>query len=418
MSMTFSEKVLATHSKKEAVKAGDFVIAKCDLMFANDVTAPLAINYFNEFGFKNIKNSSKIVLVADHFVPNKDINSAQQVKLMRDFAKKNNVKNYYEVEGICHTLIPEKGFVKPGDLVIGADSHTCTYGALGAFSVGVGSTDIACSWATGECWFKVPETIKFRLSGKLKKWVCGKDIILYVIGKIGVNGANYCMMEFEGPSIERLSLSDKFTISNMAIEAGAKSAVFYPDKQVFEFLNINSLKPKDIIWSDADANYKKIFEWDISDLEPIVAIPNSPENVKTVKEIKNVKVDQVVIGSCTNGRIEDLRIAAKIIKNHKVSKWVRLLIFPATQKIYYTALKEGLIDIFVESGAIICPPTCGPCLGGHLGVLADDEVAISTTNRNFIARMGHKTSKIYLSSPAVAAASAIAGEIIHPELVC
>lgn len=413
--MTFSEKVLAIHSKKEKVKAGDFVIAKCDLMYANDVTAPLAINYFNELGFKNIRNLEKIVLIADHFVPNKDINSAQQVKLVRDFAKKNKIKNYYECEGICHTLITEKGFVRPGDLVIGADSHTCTCGALGAFSVGVGSTDVACSWATGECWFKVPETIKFKLKGKLKKWTCGKDIILYIIGKIGVNGANYCMMEFECSGEEQLSLSDKFTISNMAIEAGAKSAVFYPDKQVFEFLNMKNLNPKDIIWSDDTAEYKKIFELDISDLEPLVAVPYSPENVKSVSEIKGIKVDQVVIGSCTNGRIEDLRIAAKIIKNHKVSKWVRLLIFPATQKIYLSALKEGLIESFIESGATICPPTCGPCLGGHLGVLADNEIAISTTNRNFIARMGHKTSKVYLSSPAVAASSAIAGEIIHPK---
>ncbi len=425
MSMTIAEKILAKHSGKKRVSPGEYVLANVDLSFANDITAPLAIKEFEASGCKKIFCNEKIALIPDHFTPNKDIRSAEQAKVLRDFAFKSKLKNYFEIGqvGIEHVLLPEKGLIKPGDLVIGADSHTCTHGALGAFATGVGSTDIAFSWITGKCWFKVPETIKFICKGTPGKWFSGKDIILYIIADIGVDGALYKIMEFSGPLAERLSMDSRFTIANMAIEAGGKSGIFNPDEIAFKYLE-NKLPKKILkkikenitdISSDKDASYSEIREYDFSDLEPLVACPHLPSNVKEVSKLKHIKIDQAVIGSCTNGRIEDLRFAAKVMKNNKVNPRVRVLIFPGTQQIYYQAIKEGLIEIFIKAGAVISPPTCGPCLGGHMGVLAQDEVCIATTNRNFKGRMGDPKSFVYLSNPAVAAASSIKGKITHPD---
>ena len=429
MPYTITEKILLKHTpEKKDIHPGEFIWAKVDLSLANDITAPLAIEEFKKAGAKKVFDIKKIVLVPDHFTPAKDLKSANQAKMLANFAQEQNIKNYFEIGsmGIEHALLPELGLIKPGDLVVGADSHTCTYGALGAFSTGMGSTDIAASWITGRVWLRVPQTIRFIYTGKLKKWVSGKDLILYTIGDIGVDGALYKAMEFCGPVIENLDLDARFSMCNMAIEAGGKSGIIEPDEFTFEYLKQNQkskiknqnykLKFKNLK-SDKDARYEKIYEYDISKLEPQVACPPLPSNVRPVSQLKKVLVNQAVIGSCTNGRISDLRLAAKIFKNRKVKSTVRTIIIPATQNIYKQAIKEGLIEIFDKAGCIISTPTCGPCLGGHCGILADGETAIATTNRNFIGRMGSPKSFVYLSNPAVAAASAIKGRIAHPEEV-
>ena len=424
MGMTIAEKILARHAGRKKVIPGEYILAKVDLSFANDITAPLAIKEFQKLN-KPIFSRTKIALVPDHFTPNKDIRSAHQVKILREFADKFRIRNYFsqgEV-GIEHALLPEKGLIKPGDLVIGADSHTCTHGALGAFATGMGSTDIAFSWLSGKCWIRVPSSIKFIYRGRLKRWVTAKDIILFTIGDIGVDGALYKVMEFTGPVIDDMNMDGRFTLCNMAIEAGGKAGIINPDDKTLEYLKgklksdeIRKLKKKIAeIRSDADARYSQIREYNLSDLQPVVACPHLPSNIKLVSELNKVKIDQAVIGSCTNGRIQDLRLAAKVLKGKKVHKNVRLLIFPVTPQVYYQAMKEGLIEIFLKAGGVISPPTCGPCLGGHMGVLAEGEVAIATTNRNFRGRMGHPDSRVYLSNPAVAAASAIKGRIAHPE---
>jgi 3-isopropylmalate/(R)-2-methylmalate dehydratase large subunit len=434
MGYTITEKILLAHTDKKDIAPGEFILAKVDLTLGNDITAPLAIKEFEALGLKAVFDKNKIALIPDHFTPAKDIKSAQQARMLKDFAAKYKIKHYYEVGqmGIEHALLPELGLVKPGDLVIGADSHTCTYGALGAFSTGVGSTDLAASWATGECWFKVPESIKFIFSGKLSKWVGGKDLILLTIGKIGVDGALYQAMEFTGEVIRKLPMDDRFAMSNMAIEAGGKSGIIEPDEITFAYIkSVHSPQStvhgkRKNLWSvvrgqwtklksDKDAKYSKVYEWDVSKLEPQVACPHLPSNVKPVGELKNVVIDQVVIGSCTNGRISDLRIAAKILKGKKIKPGLRLIVIPATQKIFLQAIKEGLVEIFVKAGGVFSTPTCGPCLGGHAGILAKGERALATTNRNFRGRMGDLESEVYLSSPAVAAASAIKGRIAHPE---
>ncbi|MCD6399717.1 3-isopropylmalate dehydratase large subunit [candidate division WOR-3 bacterium] len=422
MGMTISEKILAKHADLDNVKPGQLIEAKLDMILANDITAPIGIREFEKLGIDKVWDTERISLVPDHFTPNKDIKSAEQVKLVRDFAKKMGIVNYFEVGemGIEHALLPEQGLVLPGDLIIGADSHTCTYGALGAFSTGVGSTDFACAMATGKAWFKVPESIKFVLHGKPKKWVSGKDIILKIIGDIGVDGARYMSMEFTGDGVKELSMDNRFTIANMAIEAGAKNGIFPVDDKTLEYIEeaLKSGRRKDsysVYESDPDADYSRIIEYNLEDIEPQVAFPHLPENTRPVSEVNNIEIDQVVIGSCTNGRLEDLRIAASILKGRRIKKGVRCLVFPATQKIYLDALKEGVIETFIQAGAAVSTPTCGPCLGGHMGILAKGERAISTTNRNFIGRMGHKESEVYLASPAVAAASAVFGRIASPE---
>lgn len=417
MGMTITEKILANHADKKEVFPGELVFVKLDFILANDITGPLAIKEFEKIGVDKVFDTERIALIPDHSTPNKDIKSALQSKILRDFAKKHKIKYYYEVGrvGIEHALLPEEGLVLPGDCIIGADSHTCTYGALGAFSTGVGSTDLAYAMATGEIWLKVPESMKFIYYGKLPKWVTGKDIILFTIGKIGVDGARYKAMEFTGEVIRSLSMSDRLTICNMAIEAGAKNGIIEPDEVTLEYIRDRAKRSYTIYKSDEDANYKEIYEWDVSDLEPVVAFPHLPSNVKKISEIsKDIFIDQVYIGSCTNGRIEDLRLAAKILKGQKVHPDVRLIVTPATPKTYMEALKEGLIEIFLEAGASITPPSCGPCLGGHLGVLAEGERAVATTNRNFVGRMGHPKSEVYLANPAVAAASAVLGRIAAP----
>jgi 3-isopropylmalate/(R)-2-methylmalate dehydratase large subunit len=424
MGMTITEKILAAHSGQTEVSPGQLIQARCDMTLANDITAPFAIAEFHKLGVHHVWDRSRIALVPDHFTPNRDIKSAQQAKYVRDFAHEMEIVNYFEIgeAGIEHALLPELGLVLPGDLVIGADSHTCTYGALGAFSTGVGSTDLACAMATGEAWFRVPESIRFVLRGSLGHWVSGKDLILKIIGDIGVDGARYMAMEFTGDAIRGLSMDNRFTIANMVIEAGAKNGIFPVDENTNEYLRVSmkSERRKDsytVYESDPDARYMKVFEYDLSALEPQVAFPHLPENTKGISEINKIKIDQVVIGSCTNGRLEDLKIAATILRGKKVKKGVRVLVFPATQKIYLEALKQGFIEIFVESGAAVSTPTCGPCLGGHMGILADGERAVSTTNRNFVGRMGHKGSEVYLASPAVAAASALTGFISSPDEV-
>jgi 3-isopropylmalate/(R)-2-methylmalate dehydratase large subunit len=418
MPYTIAEKILMAHAGKKDIQPGEFIETKVDLALGNDITAPFAIEEFKKSGVKKVFDPNKIVLVSDHFSPAKDLRSANQAKLLADFAREQKIKNYFEVGcmGIEHALLPEKGLVSVGDLVIGADSHTCTYGALGTFATGVGSTDLARAFIDGKCWFKVPQTFKFIYKGRLKKWVGGKDLILYTIGQIGVDGALEKVMEFTGPVIDRLSMDDRFAMSNMAIEAGGVSGIIEPDEITLAYIKQSQKHKAKLrnLKSDKDAHYDKVYEWDVSRLEPLVACPHLPSNVKPVSKLGNIVLDQVVIGSCTNGRISDLRMAAKILKGKKIKAGLRLIVIPATQKIYLEAVKEGLVEIFVKAGGIFSTPTCGPCLGGHLGVLAEGEKCLATTNRNFIGRMGSPKSEVYLSNPAVAAASAIRGKITHP----
>ena len=433
MAQTISQKILARHCGKKEVNPGELINCKVDLVLGNDITAPPAIKEFEKIGVSKVFDKKKIFLVPDHFTPAKDIKSAEQVKMMRNFAKKYGIVNFFEIGcmGIEHALLPEMGAIKPGMLIIGADSHTCTYGALGAFSTGVGSTDMAAGMATGEVWFKVPEQLKFIYKGKLQKWVEAKDIILHTIGQIGVDGARYMSMEFTGPVIDKLSVEGRLTMANMAIEAGGKNGIFGIDDKTIEYeIKHGGLKASSTFkkqhhknvaetfrfpFSDPDAEYKKTYEWDVSKIEPQVSFPHLPSNTKPVSKCGHVRIDQSVIGSCTNGRIEDLRVAARILKGKKRHKDVRLIIIPATQAVYQQALKEGLIDIFMKAEAAVSTPTCGPCLGGHMGVLAEGERSIATTNRNFVGRMGHPKSEVYLSNVAVAAASAVAGRIVSPE---
>lgn len=419
MGMTMTQKILAFHASTDMVRVGQLIKCKVDLVLGNDITTPMAINEFNKIGVDKVFDKSKIAIVPDHFTPNKDIKSAEQCKCSRNFAHEMEIENYFEVGrmGIEHALIPEKGLAVCGDIIIGADSHTCTYGALGAFSTGIGSTDMGAAMATGKVWFKIPSAIKFVLKGKLSPWVSGKDIILHIIGKIGVDGALYKSMEFTGDGIRNLSMDDRFTMANMAIEAGAKNGIFEIDEKTVRYVKEHSNRNYVIMKADEDAVYDEIIEIDLSKIRPTVAFPHLPENTKTIDEVGDINIDQVVIGSCTNGRIDDLRAAAKVLKGHKINENIRTIIIPATQKIYMEAMKEGLIEIFIESGAVVSTPTCGPCLGGHMGILAKGERAVSTTNRNFVGRMGHKESEVYLASPAVAAASAITGKISSPEEV-
>ena len=414
-----TQKILAAHAGVDRVVPGQFIEAKLDMVLGNDITAPVGIKEFKKMGAEKIFHKDKIALVPDHFTSNKDIKSAEQCKYMREFAYDQEVTNYFEIGemGIEHALLPEKGLVVAGDVVIGADSHTCTYGALGAFSTGVGSTDMAAGMAIGQAWFKVPSAIKFNFIGKPSPWVSGKDVILHIIGKIGVDGALYKSMEFVGEGIKNLTIDDRFTISNMAIEAGAKNGIFPVDQITIDYMKEHSDREFKIYEADEDAIYDEEYTIDLSELRPTVSFPHIPENTRTIDEVGEVEIDQVVIGSCTNGRIDDLRAAAKVLKGQKVKKGVRTIIFPATQKIYLQAIEEGLITIFIEAGAIVSTPTCGPCLGGHMGILAEGERCIATTNRNFVGRMGHSKSEVYLASPAVAAASAVAGKLFNPEKI-
>ena len=417
MGMTMTQKILAAHAGLESVKAGQLIEAKLDLVLGNDVTTPVAIKEFNKIGVDKVFDKDKVAIVPDHFTPNKDIKSAEHCKLVREFAHCKDVTNYFEVGqmGIEHCLLPEKGLVVPGDVVIGADSHTCTYGALGAFSTGVGSTDMAVGMARGVAWFKVPSALKFVLKNKPAKWVSGKDIILHIIGMIGVDGALYKSMEFAGDGLQYLTMDDRFTIANMAIEAGGKNGIFPVDDKTIEYVKEHSNKEWTKFEADEDAEYDAVYEIDLSKLRPTIAFPHLPENTKTVDEAKGLEMDQVVIGSCTNGRISDMRIAAQVLKGKKINPNIRAIILPGTQKVWLQCVEEGLAQIFVEAGCVFSTPTCGPCLGGHMGILAKGERALSTTNRNFIGRMGHPESEVYLASPAVAAASAITGKITDPE---
>ena len=419
MGMTMTQKILAAHAGLESVKAGQLIEAKLDLVLGNDVTTPVAIKEFNKIGVDKVFDKDKVAIVPDHFTPNKDIKSAEHCKLVREFAHCKDVTNYFEVGqmGIEHCLLPEKGLVVPGDVVIGADSHTCTYGALGAFSTGVGSTDMAVGMARGVAWFKVPSALKFVLKNKPAKWVSGKDIILHIIGMIGVDGALYKSMEFAGDGLQYLTMDDRFTIANMAIEAGGKNGIFPVDDKTIEYVKEHSNKEWTKFEADEDAEYDAVYEIDLSKLRPTIAFPHLPENTKTVDEAKGLEMDQVVIGSCTNGRISDMRIAAQVLKGKKINPNIRAIILPGTHKVWLQCVEEGLAQIFVEAGCVFSTPTCGPCLGGHMGILAKGERALSTTNRNFIGRMGHPESEVYLASPAVAAASAITGKITDPEEV-
>ena len=417
MGMTMTQKILAAHAHLESVEAGQLIEADLDLVLGNDITSPVAIKEMEKMKVDGVFDKDKIALVPDHFVPNKDIKSAEHCKCVREFAYRNQITNYFEVGemGIEHALLPEKGLVVAGDVVIGADSHTCTYGALGAFSTGVGSTDMAAGMATGKAWFKVPSAIRVTLTGSLPKWVCGKDVILHLIGKIGVDGALYKSLEFTGDGVSSLCMDDRFTIANMAIEAGAKNGIFPVDDQALSYIKEHSAKTPVVYEADADAVYDEEITIDLSSLRPTIAFPHLPENTKTIDEITDeIKIDQVVIGSCTNGRIEDIRCAAEVLRGRHVAKGIRCIIIPATQAIYLQAMEEGLLKIFIEAGAIVSTPTCGPCLGGYMGVLAEGERCVSTTNRNFVGRMGHVNSEIYLASPAVAAASAVTGTISWP----
>ena len=415
--MTITEKIMADHAALDQVRPGQLIHARLDLILGNDITAPIAIRELERLGIKELFDPDKIVLIPDHFTPNKDIKSAEQCQILRKFAQRHKLPHYYEVgrTGIEHAFLPEQGMVLPGDLVIGADSHTCTYGALGAFATGVGSTDLAAAMISGEAWFKVPESIRFRFSGKLRPWVGGKDLILYTIGKIGVDGALYEAMEFTGELIANLPMDDRLTMANMAVEAGAKSGIFPPDEITLQYIKDKATRPYKLYQSDPDAHYVESYDLQGEDIEPQIAFPHLPENVKPISQVGQIPIDQVVIGSCTNGRISDLRVAAKILKGRKVAPLSRLIIIPATQAIYQQALKEGLLEIFVEAEGVVSAPTCGPCMGGHMGILAEGERAISTTNRNFVGRMGHPKSEVYLASPAIAAASAILGRIGRPE---
>ena len=417
MGMTMTQKILASHAGLEKVVPGQLIQAKLDLVLGNDITAPVAINAYEKAGLDTIFDKTKIALVMDHFAPNKDIKAAEQCKQVREFAKKHGIINFFDVGemGVEHALLPERGLVVPGDLVIGADSHTCTYGALGAFSTGIGSTDMAAGMARGICWFKVPSAVKFVLHGKPQKWVAGKDVILHIIGMTGVDGMLYKSMEFTGDGLKNLTQEDRLCMANMAIEAGAKNGIFEVDDITLQYVREHSTKSYTVYRADDDAEYEKTYEIDLSQIKPTVAFPHLPENTKTIDECGNVKIHQVVIGSCTNGRIEDLRMAAEILKGRKVAQDVRCIVIPATQKIYLEAVEEGLVKIFVESGCAVSTPTCGPCLGGHMGILAEGERAVATTNRNFVGRMGHTGSEVYLAGPAVAAASAVAGRIASPD---
>ena len=415
--MTITEKIFAAHSGRDFVKAGELINAKVDVALANDITGPIAISEFKKIGVERVFDPSRVVLVPDHFVPNKDIKSAQQAKIVRDFSREQKLTNYFEVGrmGIEHALLPDKGIVTAGDLIIGADSHTCTYGALGAFSTGVGSTDLGCTMASGETWFKVPSAIKVEFSGKLNKWVSAKDLILHLIGDIGVDGALYKTLEIGGDTIKNMPMDGRFTICNMAIEAGAKNGIIEPDEITREFLKGRSLREPVFYKSDEGANYERVIKYDVSEIEPTVAKPHLPENTCPISKIDDIKIDQAVIGSCTNGRLSDLKVAAEILDGKKVHPDVRLIVFPGTQEIYLEAIKLGYIESIIKAGGAVSTPTCGPCLGGHCGILAKGERAISTTNRNFVGRMGHPESEVYLSSPAVAAASAILGKISSPK---
>lgn len=418
MGMTMTQKILAQAAGLAQVQAGQLIEAQLDLVLGNDITSPVAIKEMDKMKVQGVFDKDKIALVPDHFVPNKDIKSAEHCKCVREFARRNEITNYFEVGemGIEHALLPEKGLTVAGDVIIGADSHTCTYGALGAFSTGVGSTDMAAGMATGKAWFKVPAAIKFNLTGKPAEWVSGKDVILHIIGMIGVDGALYKSMEFTGEGIKNLSMDDRFTIANMAIEAGGKNGIFPVDDVAMTYMKEHSKREWKVFEADKDAVYDEEYTIDLSTLRPTIAFPHLPENTKTIDEItENVKIDQVVIGSCTNGRIDDLRIAAEILADNKVKKGIRCIVIPATQKIYLQAMEEGLLKIFIEAGAVVSTPTCGPCLGGYMGILAENERCVSTTNRNFVGRMGHVDSEIYLASPAVAAASAVTGKISSPE---
>ncbi len=416
--MTLAEKILAVHSGRKEVRPGEIVSVKVDLVLANDITAPIAIREFERIGARRVFDPQRVVMVPDHFVPNKDIASAEQAKLMREFAYQQKLV-YFEVgrAGIEHVLLPEKGLVLPGDVVVGADSHTCTYGALGAFATGMGSTDIAVAMATGEIWMKVPPTIRLVYRGRLPQWVGGKDLILYTIGDIGVDGALYSVMQFEGDVIQTLSMDGRFTMANMAIEAGAKVGLFRVDEKTLTYVNSRASRPYRVYEADEETKYERTVEYDVSRLEPQVAFPHLPSNTRPVSEVGEVDIDQVVIGSCTNGRLEDLRVAAEILSGRRVHREVRCLVIPGSQEVYLEALRLGLIEAFVKAGAVVSPPTCGPCLGGHMGVLASGERCISTTNRNFVGRMGSPESEVYLTSPAVAAASAIQGKIADPREV-
>ena len=416
MGMTMTQKILAAHAGLETVEAGQLIEANLDMVLGNDITSPVAINEMKKMKNQTVFDKEKIALVMDHFIPNKDIKSAENCKCCRDFARENEIVNYFDVGamGIEHALLPEKGLVTAGDAVIGADSHTCTYWALGAFSTGVGSTDMAAAMVTGKAWFKVPSAIKFELVGKPAKWVSGKDVILHIIGMIGVDGALYKSMEFTGEGVKNLTMDDRFTICNMAIEAGGKNGIFPVDEKAVEYIKEHGNKPYTVYEADEDAEYDAVYTIDLSALKPTVAFPHLPENTKEIGTFGDVAIDQAVIGSCTNGRIQDIRQAAEIMKGRKVAKNVRCIVIPATQEIYLQAMKEGLLEIFIEAGAVVSTPTCGPCLGGYMGILAAGERCISTTNRNFVGRMGHVDSEVYLASPAVAAASAVTGKISCP----
>jgi len=415
--MNIAEKILAAHAGLEEVVPGQLITAKLDITLANDITGPVAVREFKKIGAEKVFDNTRVVFVPDHFVPNKDIKSAEQVKMLREFAKEQNLVNFFEVGrmGIEHALLPEKGIVTAGDLIIGADSHTCTYGALGAFATGVGSTDLACGMASGETWFKVPETIKVEFNGKLNKWVSSKDLILHLIGDIGVDGALYQALEVGGNVIEEMDMDGRFTFCNMAIEAGAKTGIIAADEKTEEYLKGRSIRPYKIYKSDEGAQYVRTIKYDVADIEPTVAFPHLPENTKPISKVGNITIDQAVIGSCTNGRLSDLKVAAEILEGRKVNENVRLIVFPGTQQIYLDAIEKGYVQTIVKAGGAVSTPTCGPCLGGHAGILAAGERAISTTNRNFVGRMGHVDSEVYLASPAVAAASAILGKIASPE---
>jgi 3-isopropylmalate/(R)-2-methylmalate dehydratase large subunit len=414
---TITQKILAAHTDKASVEPGELIMARVDIALGNDITAPLAIKDFKKVGAKKVFDRSRVVLVCDHFAPNKDIPSAIHCQQLRHFAKEHDLTHFYDGGdmGIEHALLPEQGIVGPGDLVIGADSHTCTYGALGAFATGVGSTDLAAVMVMGECWFKVPESIRLVYHGQLPRWVTGKDLILHTIGDLGVDGARGLAMEFTGEAIKWLPMADRFTMANMAVEAGAKNGIMAPDELTLEYVKGRALRPYTRYESDPEATYRFEKTYEVGDLEPQVACPPSPGNVVPVSRVGDVPIDQAVIGSCTNGRLDDLRLAAKVLKGHRTAKGVRLIVIPATPLIYRQAMDEGLLGIFMDAGAVISPPTCGPCLGGHMGILGPGETAIATTNRNFVGRMGHTQSKVYLASPAVAAASAVAGRIISPK---
>ncbi|MFW6374250.1 MAG: 3-isopropylmalate dehydratase large subunit [Thermodesulfobacteriota bacterium] len=416
MGMTITEKILAAHAGLDRVSPGDLINARVDVALGNDITAPIAIKKFRESGATRVYDKNRVILVPDHFVPNKDIASAMQVQILREFARDQDLTYFFDAGemGVEHALLPEKGLVLPGDLVIGADSHTCTYGGLGAFSTGVGSTDLAAAMVTGEVWLKVPETIRFIYTGALGPWVEGKDLILFTIGDIGVDGALYRSMEFTGPAIEALGMAGRLTMANMAIEAGGKNGIIAPDAVTETFVSERAVRPYTPYHSDSDAEYARVIEYDVSKIEPQVAFPHLPENTRGISEVGDVSIDQAVIGSCTNGRIEDLRSAAAVLKGRKAAKGVRLIVIPTTPAVYRSAVEEGLFEIFMDAGAIIGPPTCGPCLGGHMGILAKGERAVATTNRNFVGRMGHPESEVYLANPAVAAASAILGRVGGP----